>query len=83
MIHNDSSWAFRAFMLVRIVRAILRILEVFSFLRTPFEIFMNTIPSLQKLFFPLIILMLFYACIGMALFSGANKYRCAEVDEHH
>jgi hypothetical protein len=42
---------------------------------------MNTIPSLQKLFFPLIILMLFYAIIGMALFSGASKYRCAEITE--
>lgn len=64
-------------MILRIVRAIVRILEVFSFLRTPFEIFMNTIPSLKKLFFPLIILMLFYATAGMALFAGANKYRCA------
>lgn len=70
-------------MMVRIVRAVIRILEVFPFLRTPFEIFMNTIPSLQKLFFPLIILMLFYAIAGMALFSGASKYRCAEIDEHH
>ena len=64
-------------MIIRIVRAIARILEVFSFIRTPFEIFINTIPSLRKLFFPLIVLMLFYATIGIALFSGANKYRCA------
>jgi hypothetical protein len=42
---------------------------------------MKTIPSLKKLFFPLIILMLFYAIIGMALFSGSNKYRCAEKNE--
>lgn len=80
MIDNDSNAVFRFFMMVRIVRAVIRILEVFTFLRTPFEIFMNTIPSLQKLFFPLIILMLFYAISGMALFSGASKYRCAEVN---
>lgn len=76
MIENDSNSFFRVFMMIRVIRAIVRILEVFPFLRTPFEIFINTIPSLQKLFFPLIILMLFYAIAGVALFSGASKYRC-------
>jgi Ion transport protein len=83
MIENDSSSIFRIFMMVRVIRAIIRILEVFPLLRNPFEIFINTIPSLQKLFFPLIILMLFYAIAGMALFSGASKYRCVEEGEHH
>lgn len=80
MISQDDNWVYRLLVMVRIIRAVCRLMEVFPFLRSPFEVFCHTIPSLQKLFFPLVIIMLFYAIVGMALFAGADHMRCQSVN---
>lgn len=76
MVQYDSNSMFQLFMIVRIVRAIIRIMEVFESVRNPFEVFVSTIPSLQRLFFPFVIITLFYALTGMALYSGSTNSLC-------
>lgn len=66
-------------MMFRILRAMIRVMEVFQCLRIPFEVFLGTVPSLQKLFFPFIIITLFYALTGMALYGGSSYYLCQKV----
>jgi len=63
-------------MTIRIIRAVIRIMEVFESVRNPFEVFVSTIPSLQRLFFPFVIITLFYAITGMALYSGSTYFLC-------
>lgn len=76
MILYDDNILFTIFMILRIIRAVIRIMEVFECLRTPFEIFLRTIPSLQKLFFPFLIIALFYSLTGIALYSGSGHFLC-------
>lgn len=78
MVQYDDNVLFTLFMIVRVVRAVIRVMEVFHCVRTPFEIFVRTVPSLQKLFFPLVIISLFYALTGMALYSGSSHYLCRQ-----
>jgi hypothetical protein len=61
--------------MIRIIRAI-RIVEVFDSLKSLFEVFLGTVPSLSKIFFPLLVFMSFYAITGQHLFLGSNEYKC-------
>ena len=76
MVHYDTNAIFQLLMILRIVRAVVRVMEVFDSLRTPFEVFVRTIPSLQRLFFPYVIIALFYSLTGMALYSGSTHWLC-------
>lgn len=81
MIEYDSNPVFTIILILRIARAILRVMEVFQCLRTPFEIFVRTVPSLQKLFFPFLIITLFYSLAGMVLYSQSVYQLCQKDQE--
>ncbi len=71
MIDNDSLILFEILHIIRFIRG-LRIVEVFESLKDLFETFLGTLPSLSKVFFPLLVFMSFYAIAGQQLFLGAN-----------
>ena len=72
---NDQKVLFEIIHIVRILRGI-RIIEVFESLKDLFEVFLGTVPSLSKIFFPLLVFMSFYAITGQHLFLGSNEYKC-------
>lgn len=71
MVGNDDKILFEILHILRIIRGI-RIIEVFENLKNLFEVFLGTVPSLNKIFFPLLVFMSFYAITGQHLFLGAN-----------
>ena len=71
------------FQIITVVKILLamRVIEMFEFIRNPFEDFITTIPDLGKIFFPLLIFILFYSVLGLILFSGATEYKCRATEE--
>ena len=62
-------------MTVRLIRPI-RLTFVFPKLKHILDSLLGTLPELSKNFLSLIVIMIFYAIIGLHLFMGGLDYRC-------